>query len=203
MAQADSELDPELDEDTEDTDLEDENSDEGKDEEDTEDDADESDEGDSPEDDDKPLTRGELKKILASNQNKNNAARRVASKKVDLAPKTPKAHERLDRVEQSLAKTELLERKRQFAYENNLSPEETDHVFKLTKRPTKKFLDQPFVKGGLEAIRSARNVRANTPGSTGRSFQANGKSWSDLKPEEKEANFADRRKAILESKKNQ
>lgn len=190
----------------EDADLDQPSDEDEEDEDDAEGDEDEEsdEEGDEPsEDDDKPITRKELKEILKSNQNKNNAKRRVSSNKDRPSNKPPKPNDRLDRLEQSLKRTELLERKRTFGYENSLSPAEVDVVFRLTKRPTKKFLDEPYVKGALTAIREQSNVRKNTPGSGGPTFKgAGGKSWSDLKPEEKEASFADRRRAILESKKN-
>lgn len=196
--------------DTEDTDLEDENS---GDVEDTEDDAadkkgneekdsedDEADEKDSEEDDDKPVTKGELKRLLKGNQNQNNAKRRVSSKGRDTNP-PPKANDRLDRVERTLQHTALLEKKRDFGYKNNLSPDEVDVVFRLTSRPTSKFLQEPQVKGAIEGLRAHRNVRNNTPGSTGQTFKTSvGKDWKDLKDDEKQANFADRRRSILESK---
>ncbi len=193
-------------EDTEDADLEQKKEDDEDGEKDeTEDDEDDSDEGDQkpPEDDEKPVTKGELKKILASNRNDRNANRRVSEKGRDKPAQSPKDNERISNLEKSQGEIMLLERKRQFAYDNSLSPAEADHIFKLNKNPTKKFLEDPFVKGGLQAIRTIAKTKANIPGSSaGRSFSANGKSWKDLPPEEKEANFAARRQAILEEKKS-
>lgn len=193
------------DSDTEDTDLEDENSEDGEDEDESdsedEDDDDSDEEDDSDEDDDKPVTRKDLKAFRKSIANKDNAKRRIASKKGDIT-KPPKPNERLDRIEQAQKQSALLERKRMFGYENNLSPDEVDIVFKLGKRPTKKFLDLPYVKGALEGHRADKNVRNNTPSSNGRAFQANGKEWKDMKADEKQANFKDRRQAILDAKRN-
>ena len=197
-------------EDTEDTDLEDENSDdEDLEDEDTED-SDEDDEELSDEDKAKPITKGEFKewqkaqKALALKAaNSKNAARRVASKKGNLSAKEPKLNDRLSTIEQNQAKLDLIERKRQFAYENNLSPKETDMVFKMTKRPTAKFLQDPFISAGLKALRSSQNIRDNTPGAGGRPvFKVEGKDFKDLKSDEKQANFAERRRSILESQKN-
>lgn len=154
----------------------------------------------SDDDEDKPITRRELKELLKSNQNKNNAQRRVSQKPRD--KQAPIPNSRLDKIEQSQQRIELLERKRSFGHENNLSPAEVDVVFRLTKRPTRKFLEEPYVKGALEAIRAQQNVRQNTPGGSGKPFRSeSGKTWGELSPEEKENNFADRRRAILESKK--
>lgn len=201
-------------EDTEDTDLEDKNSDDEEELTDDEDDADtDTDEDLSDEDKAKPMTRGEFKewqkaerariKSQAKKQtNITNAARRVSTKQGNLSDRTPKVSDRLATIELNQAKIDLIERKRQFAYENSLSPQETDIVFKLTKRPTKKFLEQPYVQGALTAIRSNKNVRDNTPGSGGRSsFKVGDKDFKDLKPDEKQDNFAARRRAILDSKK--
>jgi hypothetical protein len=199
--------------DTEDTDLENENSED-------EEEADETDEEEDAEDDKelsdeekaKPLTQGQFRewqkaqaKSAAKDANKSHAAQRVASKKGGaLLDKAPKLNDRLSSIEQNQAKLDLLERKRQFAYENNLSPAETDTVFKMTKRPTTKFLQTPFVKAGLAAIRSSLNVRANTPGSGGRVVTKVGdKNFNDLTPAEKQANFADRQRQIIEAKKKQ
>ena len=187
--------------DTDDADIENKDSDdEGGDEDDKGDKkGEDSDDSDEDEDDDKPLTRGELKKILKSNKNHDNANRRVSKKSGDT--KAPTKDARLESIEQSQKRIELLEQKRTFGYENNLSPDEVEIVYQLTKRPTKKFLELPHVKGAIEGHRSHKNVKLNTPGGSGRTFKAdNGKEWKDLSPAEKSSNFANRRRAILESK---
>ena len=201
--------------DTEDADFEDENSDEDEDSDDdsdsdededadSDDDSDsdeDSDEDDSDDEDKKPVTRGELKKILKSNQNRSNAKRRVDSKKGRDTRPPSKTEARLSKIEQSQSRAELLERKRQFGYDNGLSPKEVDVVFRLTRRPTKKFLAIPYVKGAIDAIREQSNVRSNTPRSSGGTFKTSGgKDWKDLKPDERQANFSERRQAILDSK---
>jgi len=193
--------------DTKDADLENKNSEEDEDEEiDFEDededseDEDEDEDNDSSEDDDKPITKKELREILKSNQNKNNANRRI-SQKNKVISKSPNQNERLDQIEANQKRLDLLEAKRQFGHENNLSPKEVDYVFRITKRPTSKVLNDPFIKSGLAGLRSADNVRKNTPGSSPASVKFQGKDWGELKPDERQASFADRRKAILESKK--
>lgn len=88
-----------------------------------------------------------------------------------------------------------IETKRQFGYENNLSPEETDMLFKFNPKPTKEDLNNPFVKGGLEAIRAQRRVENNTPSPSNNAPKFNGKSFNELAPEEKSKNWAELVKA--------
>jgi hypothetical protein len=153
------------------------------------------------EDDDKPLTRKDLEAILKTKQNKANAGRRVSQKQPISSSHKKVDNDRLNRLEVAQQRQELVERKRQFGHEHNLSPKAVDHVFRLTKRPTGKFLQDPAVKGALDAIRASERTRVNTPGTNGRTVYGDNKTWTDLKPEEKQANFADRRRSILESKK--
>ena len=72
-------------------------------------------------------------------------------------------------TKKTVASLALAEAKRQFGYANGLSPEETDAVFRINPNPTKETLEDPFVKGGLEAIRAKKRVENNTPGSSSRS----------------------------------
>lgn len=91
-----------------------------------------------------------------------------------------------------LSRLELLEAKRQFAWENNLSPEETDKVFAITNNnPTKDVLNDPFVKHGLEGVRASKRVADATPSSSkaGRTFK--GKSFAELSPEDQKKNYAE------------
>lgn len=172
-------------------------------------DSDDSDDDESDdEEDDKPVTRKELREFLRKNGNNRNANRRVHSKDRDKDrdrrhnSQSPKTEERLSSVEQSLKKTALLEAKRTFGYENSLSPAQVDVVFRMTKRPTKKFLETPYVKAALDTIAQQSNVRDNTPSGSGRTFKSQGgKSWDKMDANEKQQNFADRRRAILASKK--
>lgn len=183
-----------------DADIDNDSEEDESDEEEGEEDSTKGDESD--EDDDKPVTRKELKEILKSSQNKTNAQRRVSSKERRPDVTTPpKPDARIDKIEKSLGEISLTNRKRDFGFQNSLSPDEVDFVFRQTSRPTKKFLETPYVRGAIEAMRAESNVRANTPSSGGRTFGPKGKSWSELEPGDKQANFAERRRAILESKK--
>jgi len=207
------ERDEDRDEDDKDADFdEDKNSDdeEGDDDNDNEDEDsnDDEDDEDSDEDDNKPVTRKELRELLKGNQNNRNAQRRVHSKDQGknrdqrTNSQSPKTEERLSSVEQSLKKTALLEAKRTFGYENSLSPAQVDVVFRMTKRPTRKFLETPYVKAALDTIAAQSNVRDNTPSGSGKNFKSQGgKSWEKMDPNERQASFADRRRAILASKK--
>lgn len=223
--------DDERDEDREDDDddaddiEEDDNSDDEEEDDDAEDDEDEDSDDDSEddeedEDDNKPITRKELREMLRKNGNKQNANRRISSKdrnrndrkdpkdrrergdQRNIRRESPKTDERLSSLEKAHKKAELVEKKRDFGHRNNLSPEQTDIVFRMTKRPTKKFLETPYVKAALDAVRSNSNVRDNTPRGSGRgSFKSNtGRSWEKMDDKEKQDSFADRRRAILANK---
>jgi hypothetical protein len=94
-----------------------------------------------------------------------------------------------DRIVKTVEKLELAERKREFGYENGLSPAETDHIFKINPNPTKELLEDPFVKGGLQALRAKKRVEDNTPSNSQRSptFQLPKK--ADMTPDEKQQHF--------------
>jgi hypothetical protein len=196
----------------EDADLDDENSeDEDSDDEDKDDDSDSDDEKDSDEEDDsedddedednKPVTRKELRELLKSNQNKRNAADRVSKKKGQNTKQPSETDKRLAALEQSHKERMLLEKKLDFASEHGLSKKQVNYVFKLTNRPTPKFLNKPHVKAALDAIKSQEGVARNTPSSSGKRFKSpGGKKWTELSSEERQANLADRRASILASK---
>jgi len=169
------------------------------------DDSDADDESDDEEDeDDKPVTRKELREILQGKKNQTNATRRIASKdqKGRNTKQPSEIDKRLGTVEKTLQETQLLERKRNFGYEHGLSPKQVNHVFRLTKRPTAKFLEKPHVKAAIEAIKSQEKIAKNTPSGSGKKFRSGGgdKKWTDLKPEERQSSLADRRREILERK---
>lgn len=168
-------------------------------------------EDDSDDEDSKPLTRGDLKKILSERskertKNRDAAAERL-SKKRGLSNSTRSADrkeaERLDRIENFQRKQEVLESKRQFGYENNLAPDEVDVVFRLTKRPTGKSLNDPVIKGALTGYREAKRARANIPGSggAGRPGRADrNKEDKNLSPTERKDRFVARRQEILSAR---
>jgi hypothetical protein len=71
--------------------------------------------------------------------------------------------EKHDDIRSTVAELKLAETKRQFGYENGLSPEETDFVFKINGKPTKDALEDVAIKGALQAIRSQKKVADNIP----------------------------------------
>ena len=99
-----------------------------------------------------------------------------------------------------LSKLELLETKRQFAWENNLSPEETDKVFSLTRNPTKETLKDPFIQAGLEGLRALKRVAEATPSTSGRAKKYEGKSFDELSIDEQKQNYSDHVASLLKRK---
>ena len=96
-----------------------------------------------------------------------------------------------DDIRQTVQSLQLAETKRQFGYQNGLSPEETDHIFKINSNPTKEILEDPFVKGGLQAIRARRRVEDNTPQTSSRSPRFELPKKEDLTPDDKQKAFED------------
>lgn len=111
-----------------------------------------------------------------------------------------KLSEELGETGTRLSKLELLETKRQFAWENNLSPEETDKVFSLTRNPTKETLKDPFIQAGLEGLRALKRVADATPSTSGRAKKYEGKSFDELPTEDQKNNYADHVASLLKRK---
>jgi hypothetical protein len=99
--------------------------------------------------------------------------------------------EKLKGIEDKVSQLELAERKRQFGYDNGLSPVETDRVFQINPNPTKETLEDPFVKGGLSAIKAKERLSQNMPGaSTGSPRFAADKDLEKMTPTEKDEELA-------------
>ena len=82
------------------------------------------------------------------------------------------------------------EKKRQFGYKNSLSPEETDLLFRVAgdKDPSEVIKEDDFKD--LLAVRRTRNRVANAiPSSSARSTRIEGKSFKEMTPEERAANW--------------
>lgn len=106
-----------------------------------------------------------------------------AGKKAPIKNEDPELVTRLSKLEQ-------VETKRTFGFENNLSPEETDWIFKSTGgKPTKEDLGNPFIKAGLEGYRQSKRVAENTPNSQARGFATTGKEFKDLSEDERKTAF--------------
>ena len=84
---------------------------------------------------------------------------------------------------------EEIENKRQFGFENQLSPEETDFIFKMERNPTKEVLDNPFVKAGLEGYRAKKRIESNTPSSSSSFSPFKGKEFKEMSEDEKRKSF--------------
>lgn len=83
-----------------------------------------------------------------------------------------------------------VEAKRQFGFEHELSPKETDLAFKFANgKPTKKTLEDEFFKGGLESLRSKDRLAKNTPGSSSRSSVFSEKSFAETPEEDRKKSF--------------
>lgn len=85
-----------------------------------------------------------------------------------------------------LANLEMAEKKRQFGYEHGLSPKETDAVFKIDSDPSVETLKDPFIKAGLEALKSQERVAKNTPTTSAKSQRIDTKKMKDLSPVEQD-----------------
>lgn len=96
-----------------------------------------------------------------------------------------------DDLRQTVNSLSLAEKKRQFGYQHNLSPEETDAVFRLNPNPTKETLDDPFVKGGINAIRQKARVEDATPSTSSKTPTYGGKTFSELPLEEQRKHYND------------
>lgn len=105
-------------------------------------------------------------------------------------------------IKSTVQSLKLAEDKRQFGYEHNLSPVEVDAIFKVNPNPTKETLEDPFVKGGLSAVRSKGKVENNIPrASRGNSPLASRKKLSEMTPNEKQDAFEKRRDNVLSKRK--
>jgi hypothetical protein len=97
-----------------------------------------------------------------------------------------------ENIVKSVKRLEEIENKRQFGFEHQLSPQETDFVFKISgNKPTKEILEDPFVKSGLEGYRSKKRLEANTPSSSSSSSIFKGKQFNEMTIDEKRKAYAD------------
>ena len=103
--------------------------------------------------------------------------------------KKPPLTEKPDDIRATVAELKMAETKRQYGYENGLSPEETDFVFKFSSQPSKDTLNDVAIKGALQAIRAKKKVSDNTPkASRSSGFQFSAKK-SELSADEKQAEY--------------
>lgn len=135
--------------------------------------------------------------VVARAKKAEEEAKSLKMKLAETSPRITKPEPKNDELYSKVSRLEEIENKRQFGYENNLSPEETDVVFQFAQgKPTKDTLEHPFVKAGMEALRASKRVENNTPRPSLRGLSFNGKSFTELKPDEKQKAFEDRIKDI-------
>jgi hypothetical protein len=122
-------------------------------------------------------------------------AARAASKPLEA---NPKKEPLADEIIQKVHKLDLIEQKRQFGYENSLSPEETDYAFQFNggKTPTKEVLEHPFFKAGLEGYRATKRLENNTPGTSTSGSVFQGKKFEELSTEDRSKAFTERLKSV-------
>lgn len=83
--------------------------------------------------------------------------------------------------------------KRTFQYANKLSPEQVDHVFAYAKGmgiTPKEALDNPFITKVINQMKNDEEASNATLAPSRRApFQASGKTFAQMTPEERKANF--------------
>ena len=110
----------------------------------------------------------------------------------------PKQEPKIDEdIVKDVTYLKQVESKRQFGFEHNLSPEETDYAFKFSSgKPTKEILEDPFFKGGLESLRTKKRLEANIPGSSSRSSVFSEKPFNESSEDERKKAFESKVKSI-------
>lgn len=95
-----------------------------------------------------------------------------------------------DETVKTVQRLAMLEEKRQFGFDNGLSPQETDYAFKFSGgKPSKEVLEDPFFKAGLEGLRTQKRVEANIPGSSSRSPIFSSKDFAEMDDNERRSAF--------------
>lgn len=126
---------------------------------------------------------------------KNKAIADRLKKKLSTQTFTQPKQEHEDDVVKKVNHLSMLEEKRQFGYENGLSPQETDYAFKFSNgKPTKDTLQDPFFKGGIESLRSQKRLEDNIPGSSSRSAVFTEKPFAELSEDDRRKAFEARMK---------
>lgn len=123
-----------------------------------------------------------MKQILAR-------AKAAEAKTKNINKPEPKKGRDKDDIRETVEQLRLAEQKRQFGYANKLSPEETDYLFKLSPTPSSELLNDPFIKGGLEAIRKSKRVEDNTPALGSRSPRFELPKKENMTPADKQKAF--------------
>ena len=122
-----------------------------------------------------------------------NRKKKKLTNKLETKAKNPDVGDRI-------ANLELAEKKRQFGYDNGLSPQETDKIFQLNQDPDKEVLNDPFVKAGLKALRAKDRLDDNSPTISAKANTLSNKKFVKLTKNEKQAEFTKfmKQKGVIE-----
>lgn len=113
------------------------------------------------------------------------------------APEKPKSKSNTtepevdDDIRRDVAELKTERTKRLFGYEHGLSPDEVDAVFRINSNPSAETLKDPFVKGGLQALRAKRSVENATANPSKRASVVDGKTFTTMTKEERAKNWSD------------
>ena len=124
-------------------------------------------------------------------------AARLKKKLEATSEETPKQPEPLKEapapepdVTERLSKLEQVESKRSFGHAHELSPEETDELFKYAAGgDPEEALKSSFFQAGLKEMRSQKRAEEATPSPSGKSQKIDGKTWDQMDDKEREKNF--------------
>lgn len=105
------------------------------------------------------------------------------------ASKAKEDPSRFDEISKDINELKMEKNKRTFGYEHGLSPDEVDAVFAFNPAPTKDILDNPFVKGGIDAIRAKKKVNEAIPAPTHAASKIMDKKFEELPADEKQAEW--------------
>lgn len=137
------------------------------------------------------LSKGEFRKLTRR------SIAYEALKKTPQAPIIQPKQEPSDDITATVQQLKLAEEKRQFGFENSLSPQETDLAFKFSGgKPDQKILEDEFFKGGLESMRSRQRLANNTPGASTGGMSYQGKSFTELSEPERQKAFEEKMKGF-------
>jgi hypothetical protein len=94
----------------------------------------------------------------------------------------------------------VAEAKRNFGYSHNLSPAETDLIFKYTggRAPTDEEMKSDFMTAGIDKIRAKARAEAHRPGASHNAATFEGKAYKDLSVEDKAKNYGAHGKQVME-----
>lgn len=123
-----------------------------------------------------------------------------------LAKKNFKKEEKADKpqdpdLESRLSNIESVEKKRDFGYRHNLSPEEVDFIYKVDPNLNPDTLKQDFVKYALQGYSKRKKVSENTPNKKSTSFRTVNSDGKPLSKEAKNQAYQERIDEIIKSKK--